>query len=78
MRYRAKAVLGLVGYIAAVEVFAPPGELISEAFDDWLKRNPSKAVAIAAVLATGGHLLNVIPERYDAYYYFGRVRIRHS
>lgn len=78
MRYRHRAICGLVGYVAAVELFAPPNELISHAFDDWLKKPPSAILASLVVLATAGHLLNLIPDEMDLYAYFGRVRIKYA
>lgn len=65
MRYRTKAWLGLVVYIVAVEKKAPPGELLSQAFDDWLTGRVTAVLATAVTVSVGGHLLNVIPPRYD-------------
>lgn len=65
MRYRAKAWLGLVAYVVAVEVIAPPGELLSEAFDDWLTTRAGRVACTAITVSVAGHLLNVIPPRFD-------------
>jgi hypothetical protein len=73
MRYRTKAWLGLVGYTVTVEILAPPGELLSEAFDDWLTKPATKVAAVAVVAATAGHLLNAIPPKYDIYHQVGRI-----
>lgn len=65
MRYRAKAWVGLGVYVVVVEAKAPPGELLSQAFDDWLTGGVTAVLATAATLSVAGHLLNVIPPRYD-------------
>lgn len=65
MRYGAKAWAGLGIYLAIVEVFAPQGETLSEAVDDWIEDHPGKAVWYLLVGIVGTHLLNLLPERID-------------
>lgn len=65
MRYGNKAWIGLGVYLIVVELLAPPGETLSEAMDEWLKRHPGKALSHITVAVTAGHLLNLIPPRYD-------------
>jgi hypothetical protein len=65
MRYGHKAWIGLGIYLAIVEMFAPPGETLSEAMDDWLQNNPGKALSYAGVGVTALHLVNFIPQQFD-------------
>lgn len=70
MRYSTKAWIGLAAYIATAEKFAPKDELMSDAFDRWLK-TPGKFLCWAAVLLTGGHLLNLLDPRIDPWHQAG-------
>lgn len=67
MRYSTKAWLGLGAYVAATEVCAPEGELLSEAVDRWLEKHPARTVSVLAITGTALHLLNLLPEKYDPF-----------
>jgi hypothetical protein len=67
MRYSTKAWLGLGAYIAATEVCAPEGELLSQAVDRWLEKHPARTVSALSIVGTALHLLNLLPERYDPF-----------
>ncbi len=67
MRCSTKAWLGLGAYVAATEVCAPDGELLSHAVDRWLEKHPGRAVSAVSIVGTALHLLNLLPERYDPF-----------
>lgn len=80
MRYSVKAWIGLVLYVYLVERFAPrktndgEGEMLSHQFDRWLASWPSRIVAVAAVVETSGHLLNLLPPWLDLYSYGAQAK----
>ncbi|MEC4857210.1 hypothetical protein R2325_16670 [Mycobacteroides chelonae] len=73
MRYSVKAWIGLAAYIYLVEKYAPSktndgeGDMLSHQYDRWLAKEPTRTIAIFAVLSTAGHLLNVLPYWMDPY-----------
>ena len=60
MRPGNKAWLALGGFVLGWNVSCEDGETLSEAADDW-----PRILAIAIVVAVGGHVANLIPERWD-------------
>lgn len=60
-----RAWLLMVTAIAAYEVWAPDGELLSEAVDRGLEKHP--LLIHAAIAVTALHLLNRVPEWCDPY-----------
>ncbi len=64
MRPSTKAWAALGIGVLTYDVFAPPGETMSEAFDDWLE-GPGKSFAATATVLTVMHLLNLLEPRYD-------------
>lgn len=63
MRPANRAWLVLAAGVIAYEVAAPPGELLSEAADDWMVSHPWLTRGVAFALAA--HICNVTPERWD-------------
>lgn len=64
--------LGVIAY----DSLCPRGEQLSERFDEWLDKPVTRLLAWGGALAVAGHLLNVIPERYDLLHQaatFGRL-----
>lgn len=58
-----KAWLALAAGVAAWELYAPEGELLSEAADRWMLTHPWITRVCVATIAA--HLCNAIPNRYD-------------
>ncbi|ADL71054.1 hypothetical protein SEQ_HALENA_89 [Mycobacterium phage Halena] len=50
---------GIVGY----EIAAPPGELLSEGWDRYLRRFPVAARVLPLIVTL--HVINALPERFD-------------
>lgn len=53
--------LGLT--VLAYELWAPPGQLLSEEADRWMERNPWTTRFLVGALAA--HLTNFVPDRVD-------------
>lgn len=57
--------------IAVYEIFAPEGELLSEAVDRFLVRHPWLTRGVVAVVAL--HLLNLLPTRVDPVHHVAKM-----
>lgn len=74
MRAGDKAWLVLGTGIAAWEIGAADGELLSEAADRWMVSHPW--ITRAAVAAVGLHLCNALPDRFDPLHQLFRLKKR--
>lgn len=60
--------IALAAGVAAYELRAPQGQLMSEAVDRALERSPiSKALTLGTIGATALHLANALPDRIDPF-----------
>lgn len=57
--------------VLGYEVFARPGQLLSEGVDRWLVRNP--VAVYLGVGVTAAHLLNLIPDKIDPFVWLSVV-----
>jgi len=64
-----RAIVALVLAIAAYEIAAPEGELISHAVDRLLEKH--RVATTFAVCYTAAHLINALPPRLDLYHWLG-------
>lgn len=65
------AVAGLLGSAILYDLVCQDGQTISEGFDHYLEKHP---VAIrVGIVATAGHLSNLIPEKYDPIHQLHRL-----
>lgn len=62
--------LGLVAYIASAEYLLTRWDhpLMSQSFDRWLMRPHSRLLCWTVVGATGAHLLNLLPNKFDPFH----------
>lgn len=61
-----KAWIILVSGVVTYDLFAKPGQTLSEGVDRFLDHSPiAKAVTLGAIAVTAGHLSNAIPQKYD-------------
>ncbi|WP_264923101.1 DUF7427 family protein [Mycobacteroides chelonae] len=74
MRAADRAWLRLGAEIAAYELTAPPGELLSEGVDRYLMRRPWLTRAVVLVVAA--HLLNLLPESIDPLHQLAKIGLR--
>lgn len=63
MRASQRAWTALAIGVAAYEVLARDGELLSHQVDRWLESHP--VITTTVVVLTGAHLLNILPHRLD-------------
>lgn len=76
MRAAERAWLALAVGVAAYELTARDGELLSHAVDRWLEAHP--VLTFTAVGVTAAHLLNLLPERVDPFVWFSTSGPRRS
>lgn len=58
-----QAWVALAVIVVGYEIYAAPGELLSEAVDRFLARHP--VLTRAAIMLVAAHLCNALPERVD-------------
>lgn len=71
MRAAERAWVALAVGVAAYEVMASDGELLSHAFDRWLDAHPVLTFTAVGVIAA--HLLNLLPDRADPFVWMSHV-----
>lgn len=67
LRYSTKGWLTIAASVIAFEVFAPPGELLSEGMDRWRAHPAGKYLATGGILVTAAHLLRQLPSEVDPF-----------